>query len=542
MTITGITSVPQPINELVRQYAPGTAERESLARKVTELAGQRLEIGAHVDGRYYMPSGEKFTVVQPHAHSQVLADSAHSTHDDAHKAISAAKKAAPGWAALSYDDRAAVFLKAADLLAGPWRDTLNASTMLGQSKTVIQAEIDAACELIDFWRFNVHFGRRLLEEQPISSPGIWNRTDHRPLEGFVYAITPFNFTAIAANLPTAPALMGNTVVWKPAPTQMFSAYFLMELLRAAGLPDGVINMLPGDGKAVSEVVLADRDLAGIHFTGSTAVFQHLWREVGNNIANYRTYPRLVGETGGKDFVVAHRSADIDVLRTALVRGAFEYQGQKCSAASRSYIPRSIWNRLKDDLISTTESLSQGPTTDFSVFMSAVIDKRAFDRVAGAIDRAKADASVQILAGGTYDDSQGYFVRPTLVLSDDPTKEFFCDEYFGPLLGIHVYEDSAYDAMLRQMESFAPYGLTGAFIAQDRGAIAHATQFLRNAAGNFYVNDKPTGAVVGQQPFGGGRASGTNDKAGALQNLLRWTSTRSIKETLVPPTDYRYPHM
>ena len=542
MNISGITNVPTPINEPVQQYAPGSAQRERLARRVKDMATERIDLPGWIDGKAQMFSGEKFTVVQPHAHRSVLGDSAGATAQDAQRAIAAAKKAAPAWRDLSYDDRAAVFLRAADLLAGPWRDTLNAATMLGQSKTVIQAEIDAACELIDFWRYNVAFGRQLLAEQPISSPGVWNRTDHRPLEGFVYAITPFNFTAIAGNLPTAPALMGNTVVWKPAHTQMLSAHYLMELLRAAGLPDGVINMLPGDGKEVSKVVLADPDLAGIHFTGSTPVFQYLWKEVGNNIANYRTYPRLVGETGGKDFIVAHPSADIEVLKTAMIRGAYEYQGQKCSAASRAYVPASLWKSMKDDLVTTINSLTQGPTTDFSVFMSAVIDAKSFARVTGAIDRAKAAPDVQVIAGGTYDDSEGYFIRPTLLESANPALEYFCEEYFGPVLAVHVYDDDKYQAMLTQMESAAPYGLTGSIIAQDRAAIAHAMHYLRFAAGNFYINDKPTGAVVGQQPFGGGRASGTNDKAGALQNLLRWTSTRSIKETLVPPTHYAYPHM
>jgi 1-pyrroline-5-carboxylate dehydrogenase len=435
-----------------------------------------------------------------------------------------------------------VFLKAADLLAGPWRQTLNAATMLGQSKTAYQAEIDAACELIDFWRYNVHFAREVLAEQPVSSPGVWNRVDHRPLEGFVYAVTPFNFTAIAGNLPTAPALMGNTVVWKPAPTQQLAAHLTLRLLEAAGLPPGVINMLPGDGVAVSDVVLADRDLAGIHFTGSTAVFQHLWRTVGNNIADYRGYPRIVGETGGKDFVVAHPSADPDVLRTALIRGAFEYQGQKCSAASRAYVPRSVWAGLRDDLIGTTESLPMGDVTDFSNFLGAVIDGRSFTKLSKVLDAAKDDDALSVVAGGTADDSEGWFVRPTIIEGTDPGHEVFSTEYFGPVLAVHVYDDADYDTVLTQMESVAPYALTGAIIAQDRTAIAHAQRFLRNAAGNFYVNDKPTGAVVGQQPFGGGRASGTNDKAGAAQNLMRWTSTRSIKETFVPATDHRYPHM
>ena len=414
--------------------------------------------------------------------------------------------------------------------------------MLGQSKTAQQAEIDTPCELVDFLRFNVHFARQILAEQPVSSPGVWNRTDHRPLEGFVYAITPFNFTAIAGNLPTAPALMGNVVLWKPSPTQQFSAHLLMRLLEEAGLPKGVINMVTGDGLAVSEVALKHPSLAGIHFTGSTATFQHLWRSVGENIAGYRTYPRIVGETGGKDFLVAHPSADRDVLRTAMTRGAFEFQGQKCSALSRAYVPASIWAELKDEFRAEVESLTMGDVTDLSNFMSAVIDERAFAKNRAAIDRAQADPSVEVLAGGTYDDSVGWFVRPTVLVGSDPASEYFRDEYFGPILAVYVYEDDRYDEMLAQMESVSPYSLTGAIISQDREAVQHAMHVLRNAAGNFYVNDKPTGAVVGQQPFGGARASGTNDKAGARQNLTRWTSTRSIKETFVPPTDYRYPHM
>ena len=538
----GITRVPAPRNEPVLSYAPGSAERAALQARLADLAADPLELTATVGGRQRMASGEQFDVVQPHRHEAVLGTSANSTHADAEEAIRCAKEAAPAWRDLSYDDRAAVFLRAADLLAGPWRQTLNAATMLGQSKTAIQAEIDSACELIDFWRYNVHFGKQILTEQPVSSPGVWNRVDHRPLEGFVYAITPFNFTAIAGNLPTAPALMGNTVVWKPAPTQQFAAHFLMRLLEEAGLPPGVINLLPGDGVAVSEVALADRDLAGIHFTGSTAVFQHLWRSVGENIASYRGYPRIVGETGGKDFVVAHASADVDVLRTALVRGAFEYQGQKCSAASRAYVPRSVWSRLRDDLVATTESLAMGDVTDLSNFLGAVIDRKSFSKLSGVLERAKDDPALTVVAGGTADDSEGYFVRPTIIEGTDPDHDVFTTEYFGPVLAVHVYDDADYDAVLAQMESVAPYALTGAVIAQDRAAIAHAQHFLRFAAGNFYVNDKPTGAVVGQQPFGGGRASGTNDKAGAAQNLLRWTSTRSIKETFAPPTDHRYPHM
>jgi len=537
-----VTQVPAPRNETPQDHAPGSAERAELEQRLTELAAAPLELTATIGGEQRMAGGAAFDVVAPHRHAQVLGTSAAATTADAQEAVRCAKRAAPGWAELSFDDRAAVFLKAADLLAGPWRQRLNAATMLGQSKTAYQAEIDAACELIDFWRYNVHFARQVLAEQPVSGPGVWNRVDHRPLEGFVYAVTPFNFTAIAGNLPTAPALMGNTVVWKPAPTQQLAAHLTMRLLEAAGLPAGVINMLPGNGVAVSDVVLTDRDLAGIHFTGSTAVFQHLWRTVGENISSYRGYPRVVGETGGKDFIVAHPSADPDVLRTAMIRGSFEYQGQKCSAASRAYVPRSLWAKVRDDLIGTVEEIPMGDVTDFSNFMGAVIDGRSFAKLSKVLDAAKTDDALTVVAGGTADDSEGFFVRPTVIEGTDPGHEVFSTEYFGPVLAVHVYDDGDYDTVLKQMESAAPYALTGSIIAQDRVAIAHAQRFLRNAAGNFYVNDKPTGAVVGQQPFGGGRASGTNDKAGAAQNLLRWTSARSIKETFVPATDHRYPHM
>jgi 1-pyrroline-5-carboxylate dehydrogenase len=537
------TKVPFPHNEKVLDYAPGSVERKQLETRLEELGSQRHELTMTIDGREVMGRGRKVKIVAPHARRQVLGTLGTATKADAQAAVEAAKKAAPMWRSLSFDDRAAVLLKAADLLAGPWRQTLNASSMLGQSKTAVQAEIDAACELIDFWRFNVQFASQIMAEQPAAnSPGVWNRLDHRPLEGFVYAITPFNFTSIAGNLPTAPALMGNTVVWKPSPTQQLSAHFIMRLLEAAGLPPGVINMVTGDGIDVSTVLLADRDLAGIHFTGSTRTFQHLWSEVGANIANYRSYPRVVGETGGKDFILAHPSADADVLRTALVRGAFEYQGQKCSAASRAYVPRSLWRRISSDVVSLTESLSVGPVTDFSHFMGAVIDDRAFAKHAAAIDRAHATDSIDVIAGGTYDDSEGWFVRPTVLVGSDADDEIFTTEYFGPILSVHVYNDRQFDRVLTQMESSSPYALTGSILAQDRAVISAATEQLRFAAGNFYVNDKPTGAVVGQQPFGGGRASGTNDKAGAMQNLQRWTSTRSIKETFVPPTDHRYPHM
>jgi 1-pyrroline-5-carboxylate dehydrogenase len=538
-----ITRVPEPVNEPVLDYAPGSAERARLERTLKDLATEQLDLTATIGGEQRPGGGAEISVVQPHNHRHVLGVLRSATHQDADAAIAAARDAAPAWRALSFDDRAAVFLKAAELLAGPWRETLNAATMLGQSKTAVQAEIDSACELIDFWRFNVHFGRQILAEQPhANAPGIWNRLDHRPLEGFVYAITPFNFTAIAGNLPTAPALMGNTVLWKPAPTQQFAAHQIMRLLEAAGLPPGVINLLPGDGIAVSDVALADPGLAGIHFTGSTPTFHRLWRTVGENLDTYRTYPRLVGETGGKDFVLAHPSADPAALRIALLRGAFEFQGQKCSAASRAYVARSVWERIRDDLVAEVDSLPVGDVTDLGNFMGAVIDERSFAKQKAAIDRAHATPSITVVAGGTYDDSVGYFVRPTVLECTDPSDEIFSKEYFGPILAVLVYDDADFERVVDEVDSAAPYGLTGAIIAQDRAAIAYATEALRFTAGNFYVNDKPTGAVVGQQPFGGARASGTNDKAGAPQNLLRWTSTRVIKETFVPPTGYRYPHM
>ncbi|MGI5260404.1 L-glutamate gamma-semialdehyde dehydrogenase [Streptomyces angustmyceticus] len=539
-----VTQVPVPVNEPVHTYAPGSPERSRLEAKLKELADNPIELPMTIGGERRMGGGERFDVVQPHNHASRLGTYANATVKDGQDAVDAALAAAPAWRALSFDDRAAIILKAADLLSGPWRETMAAATMLGQSKTAQQAEIDTPCELIDFWRFNVHFARQILAEQPpANSPGVWNRSDHRPLEGFVYAITPFNFTAIAGNLPTAPALMGNTVVWKPSPTQTYAAVLLMQLLEEAGLPKGVINLVTGDGKDVSEVALTHPDLAGIHFTGSTKTFQYLWKTVGNNIENYKTYPRLVGETGGKDFIVAHPSADRAVLKTAMTRGAFEFQGQKCSAASRAYVPASLWNNgLKEEFAAEVDALSMGDVADLSNFMSAVIDERSFAKNKAAIDRAKADPTIEVVAGGTYDDSEGYFVRPTVLVSTDPENEIFKDEYFGPILGVYVYDDADYDAMLTQMESASAYGLTGCVIAQDRAEAARTCELLRFAAGNFYINDKPTGAVVGQQPFGGGRASGTNDKAGAKQNLMRWTSTRSIKETLVPPTDYRYPHM
>ncbi len=538
-----VTLVPEPINEPVLQYAPGSEERAALEAALEELAGNPVDLPHVINGQLVTGQGDPIDVVQPHAHAEVLGTLRNATADDTTAAINAAMGAAAAWRDLSFDDRAAVFLKAADLIAGPWRARLNAATMLGQSKTPIQAEIDAACELIDFWRFNVHYAKQIVAEQPIAnSRGVWNRADHRPLEGFVYAITPFNFTAIAGNLPTAPALMGNVVLWKPAVSQQRAASIIMEVLMEAGLPAGVINMVTGHGADISEVALSHRDLAGVHFTGSTRVFQMIWQQIGANVANYKSYPRIVGETGGKDFVLAHPTAAPQVLLTALVRGAFEYQGQKCSAASRAYVPESVWGQIKDDLIATTDGMACGDVRNMDNFMGAVIDERAFARHKAAIDMAHSDPAVEVIAGGTYDDSVGYFVRPTIAVVSDPEHEMLKEEYFGPILSVHVYPDETYDAVLDQMESVADYALTGAIIARDRAAIADATQRLRFAAGNFYINDKCTGSVVGQQPFGGARASGTNDKAGSPVNLLRWISPRAIKETFDAPTEYRYPHM
>ena len=541
--MNAFVDVPVPVNETVLGYAPGSKERAGIESALERMASEDpLELTATINGVSRPASGDSFDVTMPSDHSHILGHSAHATRADAMEAIDAALTAAPRWAELGFEQRAAVFLRAADLLAGPWRDTLNAATMLGQGKTVQQAEIDAACELIDFWRFNVVFARRIFEDQPISSPGVWNRTDYRPLEGFVYAITPFNFTAIAGNLPTSAALMGNVVIWKPSPTQQFAAHFTMRLLEAAGLPPGVINMLPGDGIETSDVALRHPALAGIHFTGSTKTFQHLWQSVGANIGGYRAYPRLVGETGGKDFVVAHASASPDVLRTALVRGAFEYSGQKCSAASRAYIARSVWDQMGDELVDATEALKVGDVRDLSNFTSAVIDQRAFTKQADAINQAQNAADAKIIAGGVTDDREGWYVRPTLIISDNPRNDIFRTEYFGPILGVYVFDDSDFEAVLDEVDQAAPYALTGAVIADDRSVLELAGRRLRKAAGNFYLNDKPTGAVVGQQPFGGSRASGTNDKAGSMWNLIRWTSPRSIKETFVPPTDHGYPHM
>ncbi len=536
-----ISKVPTPVNEPVKSYLPGSPERASLQARLAELAATRTEMPLVIDGKD-VRTGKLGQAVMPHRHAHVLGDFHQGGATEARAAIDAALRAQPDWAALPWEARASVFLKAADLLAGPYRDVLNAATMLGQSKTCHQAEIDSACELIDFFRFNVAFYEQVLREQPQSGPGMWNRLEHRPLEGFVFAVSPFNFTSIAGNLPTAPALCGNTVVWKPASTAVYSAHFLMQLFREAGLPDGVINLVSGSGADVGDPALADPHLAGIHFTGSTRVFHQIWRTVGNNIDKYRGYPRLVGETGGKGFVIAHPSADPVALATALVRGAFEYQGQKCSAASRAYIPSNLWPTVRDALAAQVEGIRMGDVADFSNFMGAVIDGASFNTQKAAIDEAKAASDAEILAGGKVDDREGWFVRPTVIVTSNPSYRTLCEELFGPVLTVHVYDESKWLETLALVDSTSPYALTGAVFAQDRYAVEQGLQRLRNAAGNFYVNDKPTGAVVGQQPFGGARASGTNDKAGSILNLLRWISPRSIKETFVPARDYRYPFM
>ncbi|MDE3244553.1 MAG: L-glutamate gamma-semialdehyde dehydrogenase [Acidobacteriota bacterium] len=537
----GIFKVPTPINEPVKSYAPGTPERASLKAKLKELGSKKLDLPMIING-HQIHSEKKGKAVMPHDHQHVLGDFHMGGQEEVKLAIHGAMHAHREWAAMPWDARASVFLKAADLLAGPWRDTINAATMLGQSKTCHQAEIDAACELVDFFRFNVAFYQQLLKEQPDSQAGMWNRLEHRPLEGFVFAVTPFNFTSIAGNLPTAPALCGNTVIWKPASTAVYSAHFLMELLKAAGLPDGVINLVYGSGRAIGDPVLADSHLAGIHFTGSTEVFHGMWKSIGTNIGKYHAYPRLVGETGGKDFILAHPSADVNALVTAIVRGGFEYQGQKCSAASRVYIPSNLWPKVKDQLAAQVESIKMGDVGDFSNFMGAVIDRSSFETQKAAIEAAKASPDASILVGGQCDDTTGYFVRPTVVVAKDPKYKTMCEELFGPVVTVHVYDEHHWTEILHTLDQTSPYALTGAVFSQDRKAVQQAMDVLRNAAGNFYINDKPTGAVVGQQPFGGARASGTNDKAGSILNLVRWISPRTIKETFVPPTDYRYPFM
>ena len=532
---------PAPRNEPVLNYAPGSPERAALKAALSRMSGETIEIPVVIGGREYR-TGRTINVISPHEHGRVLAKAHLADPELIAKAIDSATAAQHEWAAMPFADRAAVFLKAADLLAGPWRQVVNAATMLGQSKTAYQAEIDSACELIDFFRFNVHFAERLYEEQPISSPGIWNRMDHRPLEGFIYAITPFNFTAIGGNLPTTPAILGNVVIWKPAASALLSNWYIYKLLEAAGLPPGVINFVPGSAAQVSDLVLADRRLAGIHFTGSTEVFQSLWRTVGQNLPNYAGYPRLVGETGGKDFVLAHASADADALAVALVRGAFEYQGQKCSAASRAYVPDNLWPAVRERMVAMMTDMKMGDVSDFRNFVGAVIDKKAFDKIGEYIATAKTAKGVELVSGGRCDGTKGFFIEPTLLRVDDPTYRTMCEEIFGPVLTLHVYPAARWTETLALVDSTSPYALTGAVFAQDRRVLSEATAALRNAAGNFYLNDKPTGAVVGQQPFGGARASGTNDKAGSILNLMRWISPRSIKETFSPPVDYRYPFM
>ncbi|MDX2059400.1 MAG: L-glutamate gamma-semialdehyde dehydrogenase [Gemmatimonadales bacterium] len=534
-------NIPAPRNEPVLSYAPGSPERDAIKAALKKMSGEVVDIPLIIGGKE-VRTGKTHPVVVPHRHSHVLAHVHQADARSLNQAVQAAERAWRDWSSWKFEDRAAVFIRAAELLAGPWRQILNASTMLGQSKTIFQAEIDAACELIDFWRFNVSFAEQLYANQPASSPGVWNRMEYRALEGFIYAITPFNFTAIGGNLAGTPALMGNTVVWKPAGTAALSNYYTMKLLEAAGLPPGVINFVPGDAVMVSERLLGDRKLAGVHFTGSTGVFQTLWRTVGERIAHYAGYPRLVGETGGKDFVVAHPSADPEALAVALVRGAYEYQGQKCSAASRTYIPQSLWPEVRDRMIAMIKDIKVGDVADFRNFMGAVIDARSFGKLKGYLDQAAKDRGVSILAGGGADDRKGYFVEPTLIQVKDPKYRTMCEELFGPVLTAYVYKDADWRQTLKLVDGTSPYALTGAVFARDRAAVEQARTALRDAAGNFYVNDKPTGAVVGQQPFGGARASGTNDKAGSILNLVRWVSPRAMKETLVPPTDYRYPFM
>ena len=533
--------IPHPVNEPVLSYAPGAAERLELKRALKDLSARQIEIPLIVGGEE-VRTGTTVEAVMPHCYRHVLARVHQAAPREVQAAIAAAREAWRDWSTWSLERRAAVFLKAADLLATRYRPIVNAATMLGQSKTAHQAEIDAACELIDFFRFNVHFAERLYAEQPISASGSWNYLDYRPLEGFVYAITPFNFTSIGGNLPTSPAIMGNTVVWKPASASVLSNYFIMKLLEEAGLPPGVINFVPGPATRVSETLLADRTLAGIHFTGSTEVFQALWKRVGENLAGYAGYPRLVGETGGKDFIIAHASADVDALAAAIVRGAYEYQGQKCSAASRAYVPGALWPRVRQRVLDMLAEVKMGDPVDFRNFMGAVIDRKAFDKIKSYIESAKQAPGVQVVFGGRCDDTDGYFVEPTLLETTDPAYRTMCDEIFGPVLSVYPYPEARWKETLALVDETSPYALTGAVFAQDRQAVDEAQRALRYAAGNFYVNDKPTGAVVGQQPFGGARASGTNDKAGSLLNLIRWVSPRAVKESFIPPKSFTYPFM
>ena len=535
----GNRRVPSPVNEPVKSYAPGSVERAALKERLNSMANEKVDMPLVIGGKE-VRTGDRVDSVMPHNHRHVLGQWHRATAESVDDAIRAAQTAARDWANWSWEDRAAVFLKAAELLATTWRATLNAATMLGQSKTAFQAEIDSACELIDFWRFNPFYAQQLYDEQPLSDHTMWNQLDYRPLEGFVYAVTPFNFTSIAGNLPTAPALMGNTVIWKPASSAMLSAHYIMKLLEEAGLPPGVINFVPGDAAMISDKLLAHRDLAGVHFTGSTAVFNSMWKTIGASMSRYKSYPRIVGETGGKDFIVAHASADPVALSVAIARGGFEYQGQKCSAVSRVYIPESIWPEVRDRTVAIMNEIRMGDVTDFRNFMGAVIDKKAFSKIGGYLEHGRANASV--VAGGVARGEEGYFIEPTLIETKDPGFRLLCEEIFGPVVTAHVYPDKRWSETLRTVDETSPYALTGSVFSTDRQAIREASLALRNAAGNFYINDKPTGAVVGQQPFGGARASGTNDKAGSKLNLVRWISARTVKETFSPPTDYRYPFM
>ncbi len=537
----GFFKVPKAVNEPVKSYAKGTPEREAVLKAYKEMWNSHVEVPLYI-GSEEIKTGNTKNLSAPHDHKHIVGKYHLAEKKHIEQAISAALEARKKWAEVSWEHRASIFLKAAELIAGPYRAKINAATMIAQSKTIHQAEIDSACELIDFLRFNVEYMTQIYNDQPISDSSTWNRVEYRPLEGFVYAITPFNFTAISGNLPASPALMGNVVVWKPAATQIFSANVIVEVFKKAGLPDGVINVVYGNSSMISDVILTHRELAGVHFTGSTGVFNSIWKTIGNNIDNYKSYPRIVGETGGKDFVIAHPSADTKQLVTGLVRGAFEFQGQKCSAASRAYIPKSMWSEVKELMLADLATIKMGSPEDFSNFVTAVISEESFDKLAGYIERAKQDADAEIIAGGKYDKSVGYFIEPTVILTTNPKYVTMETELFGPILTVYVYEDSKWEETLELVDSTSEYALTGAVFAQDRYAIETATRKLQNSAGNFYINDKPTGAVVGNQPFGGARASGTNDKAGSALNLLRWVSARTIKETLVPPTDYRYPFL
>ena len=538
--MNGIVKIPPPKNEPVKAYAPGSSETKSLKETLSNMRNARVDIPMYI-GAEEVYTDDKVSMHPPHDHAHELGTYNKGNASHVERAIEAALAAKDEWANMPWESRAAIFLKAADLIAGPYRDKINAATMLAQSKNAMQAEIDAACELIDFFKFNVNYMSEIYAEQPPeNSPGVWNQLEYRALEGFVFALSPFNFTSIAANLCGTPAMMGNTIVWKPAETQIYSAQVIMEIYKEAGLPDGVINLIYVDGPTTGEVIFNHRDFAGIYFTGSTGVFRHIWKTIGNNIDQYRSYPRIVGETGGKDFVMVHPSAEVEMVSTALIRGAFEFQGQKCSAASRAYIPKSMWPALEPLVAQTAHGLKMGPVEDFTNFINAVIDKKAFDKISGYIAQAKDASNAEIIAGGSYDDSQGYFIAPTIIKTDDPKYLTMCEEIFGPVLTLYVYDDEDYEATLHLLDETSEYALTGSILAKDRKAINLALNVLRNAAGNFYINDKPTGAVVGQQPFGGARGSGTNDKAGAKANLMRWTSMRTIKENFVPPSNYEYP--